>query len=800
MIRRASDHPTIPHIRPPLSKGVLMAWLKATVASQRVQMKVLNLLHGVSMPDLNADEKLDELKLLITTSERPIFGPIPPPPERPASRQLLQISFPSSNSTSEGSISGEDASMPVAQLTEMVSEDYSMTSESSSGDGARFFFNPVTPIAFTFQVAVTTTVEDSAISTIESSSSATEIIRPTKPSLADFALVRRLGAGHFGTVFLARHNCSGRFIALKLMSKCPDTDDSEVVDDEYLQERMEARCGQALEEYFAFRRLEGVPGVAELQVSWHDTRFFYYGMTYYPGGDLASQLEMHGRFEHDKAVFYIAQLILYIENLHARGVIHRDIKPANILIDDKGYLVIGDLGLAKSFSRHACLFEKEVDVTGVRTTQDNGKHNFGDVTASPCGTPQFMAPEIYNCELYSYGYDVWSVGIVAFLMFLGRYPWSNSTLPGSIANLILKEPIKVEQWEREMYSLSEDAEIFLLKILNKDQDARPSATRLKADPLFKDIDWEKLARREYPAPWVPPIVNNTSSSVPPPTAESGHAFTDEEDPIPFFSYVSPSLSNSSPQLEINTTTTVVTSTAVTPSETYNSIDFAPSIPNSVSAGNLIWPSLGISLGANPQPSGSFCSTVYFLQASPTAISSIGDINYSESLPTVFDNVTPLPLPTSLPGAPPSLCSLGPADCTLELLGDIPSASIHHFDLGLTRPDFAINKVLLASHSLDKVESITNPTAAFAGRSNELTSISLEDPFDSPETTALMLSPILPCVPPPSPVTLATCLLDSFAPKKIIYATGHDGSLRFLARFRTWMKRLWNIVSSWRRVL
>lgn len=90
-------------------------------------------------------------------------------------------------------------------------------------------------------------------------------------------------------------------------------------------------------------------------------------MEYMKGGDMSCLLQMHGYFDPDMARYYLAQLVLALEQLHLGGVIHRDLKPDNILIDKLGHIKLTDFGLSeagldqqkKQFEAEQLQYEKE---------------------------------------------------------------------------------------------------------------------------------------------------------------------------------------------------------------------------------------------------------------------------------------------------------------------------------------------------------------------------------------------------------------------------------------------------------
>ena len=71
------------------------------------------------------------------------------------------------------------------------------------------------------------------------------------------------------------------------------------------------------------------------------------------GGELFTLLKKKVRFSDSEARFYVANVALFLEAAHGRGVVYRDMKPENLLLDDLGYLVVADFGFAKQLSRHS---------------------------------------------------------------------------------------------------------------------------------------------------------------------------------------------------------------------------------------------------------------------------------------------------------------------------------------------------------------------------------------------------------------------------------------------------------------
>jgi serine/threonine-protein kinase Chk1 len=127
-------------------------------------------------------------------------------------------------------------------------------------------------------------------------------------------------------------------------------------------------------------------------------------MEFAEGGDLFDKIEPDVGIGEDVAHLYFTQLISGIGFIHSKGVAHRDIKPENIMVDADGNLKIGDFGLS-------ALFRNPTD----------GSIRY---CSSSCGSPPYIAPEVIGKKYAANKADVWSCGVVLFVLCCGITPWA----------------------------------------------------------------------------------------------------------------------------------------------------------------------------------------------------------------------------------------------------------------------------------------------------------------------------------------------------------------------------------------
>jgi hypothetical protein len=250
------------------------------------------------------------------------------------------------------------------------------------------------------------------------------------PRIGRYSLVRRVGAGGFATVWLARDEQLDAEVAIKILSE-------NWVEDEDVRRRFLAE-GRFL------RKVDSLYVVGVHDIGEADDGRPFMVLTYADGGTLAERIKA-GPLEFGEAVRIITQVGRGLKHLHARGVLHRDVKPANVLFrtDPSGdRAMLSDLGLGKSLA--------EVS----RITM-------------PGGTPAYVAPEQVMGERLDHRADLYSLGAVAYAAFTGQPPHGVASL-GAVMQIEAPPP--------SMTTLRDDVpdaiDVVVRRALEPDRDQR----------------------------------------------------------------------------------------------------------------------------------------------------------------------------------------------------------------------------------------------------------------------------------------------------------------------------------------
>jgi predicted Ser/Thr protein kinase len=207
-----------------------------------------------------------------------------------------------------------------------------------------------------------------------------------------YRILRKLGQGAMGTVYLAHDSQLDRQVALKVPQFT-------AADGPELRQRFlsEARAAATIEHpnicpVYDVGEVNGTP---------------YLTMPYLEGQPLAQLLQGPASLPPRQAAALVGRLTMALQAAHDRGIIHRDLKPSNIVINQRGEPVILDFGLARLLRQG-----------DVRLTQ----------SGQPLGTPAYMSPEQVAGAIgvMGPGCDIYSLGVILYQLLTGRLPFEGS--------------------------------------------------------------------------------------------------------------------------------------------------------------------------------------------------------------------------------------------------------------------------------------------------------------------------------------------------------------------------------------
>ncbi|PQQ07465.1 phosphoenolpyruvate carboxylase kinase 1-like [Prunus yedoensis var. nudiflora] len=255
----------------------------------------------------------------------------------------------------------------------------------------------------------------------------------------DYQLCEELGRGRFGVVFKAQRN--GDVFAVKSIDKrIADSGDS-----------LDAQC--LLTEPKILKLLASHPNVINLHDLYEDDDHLHMVLDLCDAPDLYRRVTL-GVFSEPEAASVMAQLMLAVAHCHRLGVAHRDIKPDNILFDDRDRLRLADFGSAETFGD-------------------------GETMSGLVGTPYYVAPELVAGREYGEKVDVWSSGVVLYIMLAGFPPFYGETA-AEIFEAVLRANLRFPA--RVFNGVSASVKDLLRRMLCKDVSRRFSAEQVLRHP------------------------------------------------------------------------------------------------------------------------------------------------------------------------------------------------------------------------------------------------------------------------------------------------------------------------------
>ena len=242
-----------------------------------------------------------------------------------------------------------------------------------------------------------------------------------------------IGEGGFGKVKTIIHKKTGQLRAMKLIKKSKEFNLDEI---ENLM-------------------LLNHPNILKLFEYYYDEKENIYIITeYIRGEELFNKIQEVHRFSEEDSAVIIKSVLQAITYCHSRGIIHRDLKPENILIPSGNNKI--DYTLLKIIDFGASVLKK-----------DDGKISFR------FGTPYYIAPEVLQ-ESYNEKCDVWSIGVILYLLLIGQAPFDGED-DNIICQKIISEEINYDN--NRIKNLSKESIDFMKKLLEKNPDKRISSAQ-----------------------------------------------------------------------------------------------------------------------------------------------------------------------------------------------------------------------------------------------------------------------------------------------------------------------------------
>ncbi len=242
----------------------------------------------------------------------------------------------------------------------------------------------------------------------------TERILHSEEHFGRFRILRMLGKGGMGAVYLAHDPQLDRHIALKI-PKTGTEPNSSIVQRFY----REAQAASNLRH----------PGICPVYDVGQIEGVHYLALAYIEGQTLSQTLREAGPLPPDRAAAIMQQVAMALHVAHRAGIVHRDLKPANIMLDPHGQAVIMDFGLARR------------DHSG-----DAPLTVAGDIM----GTPAYMSPEQVRGEMVGPVGDIYSLGATLYELLTGHAPFTGSHVTAVLSGVLTRLPVRPRDHRAEL--------------------------------------------------------------------------------------------------------------------------------------------------------------------------------------------------------------------------------------------------------------------------------------------------------------------------------------------------------------
>lgn len=251
--------------------------------------------------------------------------------------------------------------------------------------------------------------------------------------IGNYKIVKLIGEGSFGKVYLANHRLTHQKVVLKTGNK----NDPNVV-----------------REVFYHRQFD-FPHITKLYEVIVTESKVWMALEYCPGKELYEYLLMQHRISLEESGKLFAQIVSAVYYAHSLQCVHRDLKLENILLDKKGRAKITDFGFTRECATKTML-------------------------ETVCGTTVYMAPELIERKSYDgFKIDIWSLGVILYTMIHGTMPFDEEDETKTKWKIVNEEPFYNDD------VVSKDAKDLISQLLCKDPSQRPQLSQVLAHPFLQ---------------------------------------------------------------------------------------------------------------------------------------------------------------------------------------------------------------------------------------------------------------------------------------------------------------------------
>ncbi|KAA8548150.1 hypothetical protein F0562_004589 [Nyssa sinensis] len=374
--------------------------------------------------------------------------------------------------------------------------------------------------------------------------------------LNHFRLLRRLGCGDIGTVYLSELTGTRSYFAMKVMDKAALASRKKL-----LRAHTERAILQSLDH----------PFLPTLYTHFETEKFSCLVMEFCPGGDLHSlRQRQHGKFFSEHAArFYVAEVLLALEYLHMLGIVYRDLKPENVLVREDGHIMLSDFDLSlrcavsptlvkSSYSsleskssycvqpaciEPSCVIQpaciqpacfaprflnrpKKDKKIKPKTEIYHQVSPLPELIAEPTsarsmsfvGTHEYLAPEIIKGEGHGSAVDWWTFGIFLYELLFGKTPFKGAGNRATLFNVV-GQPLRFPESPAVSFAARDLIRGLLVKEPQHRLAYRRGATEIKQHPFFQNVNWA-LIRCTNPPDVPKPFMMDLSARNNVPNAET----------------------------------------------------------------------------------------------------------------------------------------------------------------------------------------------------------------------------------------------------------------------------------------